>query len=216
MPGLTEYGRRHALSDAGALAWLAVGYARYLDGQYAQAIGALEVAKPQAGELIDYVVYLEKPACYAGMGNSAKVVELLQNFDGLMPELIFQKEVVAVYGNALAAQGRTPEAIAYLEAHRQPVRASVELALGRSYLHSASPEKGMEILKHLYFTMPASSEADQAAGSVNGAGSEIWKAAIPTRKGNSGPAGEGRAVGRGRAHLSRIREQGSGGGAGEH
>ena len=81
------------------------------------------------------------------------VVELLQNFDGLMPDSIFQKEVVAVYGSALSAQGRTPEAIAYLEAHRQPVRAAVELALGRSYLHSESPEKGLEILKHLNFTM---------------------------------------------------------------
>src|SRR5208282_5527724 len=58
---------------------------------------------------------------------------------------------------------RTQEAIAYLEAHRQPVRASVELALGRSYLHSERPEKGTEILKHLYFTMPASSEAEEAA-----------------------------------------------------
>ena len=130
----------------------------------------LEKARPQAGELTDYVEYLEA-VCYAGQGNSAKVVEILRDFDGLMPESIFQKEVVAVYGSALAAQGRTQEAIAYLEAHRQPVRAAVELALGRSYLHSESPEKGVEILKHLYFTMPVSSEADEAAVLLTAAGS---------------------------------------------
>ena len=78
-----------------------------------------------------------------------------------------------VYGSALTALGRTQEAIAYLEAHRQPVRAAVELALGRSYLHSESPEKGMEILKHLYFTMPASSEADEAAALLTAAGSGL-------------------------------------------
>jgi len=170
--GVEEYARRHALSDAGALAWLAVGYSRYLDEQYAQAIGALEMARPQAGDLTDYVLYLEA-VCYAGQGNSAKVVELLRNFDGLMPESIFQSEVVALYGNALTSLGRTQEAIAYLEAHRQPVRASLELALGKSYLHSERPEKGMEILKHLYFTMPASFEADQAAILLTGAGSGI-------------------------------------------
>ena len=170
--GVEGYARRHAGSDAGALAWLAVGYAHYLDEQYAPAISALEKARPQAGELTDYVQYLEA-VCYAGQGNSAMVVELLQNFDGLMPDSIFQKEVVAVYGSALSAQGRTPEAIAYLEAHRQPVRAAVELALGRSYLHSESPEKGLEILKHLNFTMPVSSEADEAATLLTAAGSGL-------------------------------------------
>ena len=170
--GVEGYARRHADSDAGALAWLAVGYAHYLDEQYGLAISALEKARPQAGELTDYVQYLEA-VCYAGQGNSAMVVELLQNFDGLMPDSIFQKEVVAVYGSALSAQGRTQEAIAYLEAHRQPMRAAVELALGRSYLHSESPEKGMEILKHLYFTMPVSSEADEAATLLTAAGSGL-------------------------------------------
>ena len=103
--GVEEYARRHAGSDAGALAWLAVGYSRYLDQQYAQAIGALEMARPQAGELTDYVQYLEA-VCYAGQGNSAKVVELLRDFDGQMPESIFQNEVVDVYGNALTSLGQ--------------------------------------------------------------------------------------------------------------
>jgi soluble lytic murein transglycosylase len=170
--GVEGYARRHEGSDAGAMAWLAVGYAHFLDEQYAPAISALEKARPQAGELTDYVEYLEA-VCYAAQGNSAKVVEILRDFDGLMPESIFQKEVVAVYGSALAAQGRTQEAIAYLEAHRQPVRAAVELALGRSYLHSESPEKGVAILKHLYFTMPVSSEADEAAVLLTAAGSGL-------------------------------------------
>jgi peptidoglycan lytic transglycosylase len=170
--GVEEYARRHAGSDAGALAWLAVGYSRYLDGQYAQAIGALEVAKPQAGELSDYVQYLEA-ASYSGQGSSAKVVELLRDFDGQEPQSIFQNEVVGLCGSALTSLGRTQDAIAYLEAHRQPVRASVELALGRSYLRSESPEKGMEILKHLYFTMPASTEADEAATLLTAAGSGL-------------------------------------------
>jgi soluble lytic murein transglycosylase len=168
--GVEDYARRHSADDAGALAWLAVGYSRVADQQYPQAIAALERAKPHAGELYDYVHYLEAIS-YGGEGNSAKVVELLRDFEIESPESIFRKDVVDVYGSALNAQGRTQEAITYLEAHRQPVRASVELALGKSYLRSNHPEKGMEILKHLYFTMPASAEAVEAAAQLTARGS---------------------------------------------
>jgi soluble lytic murein transglycosylase len=170
--GVEDYARRHAGSDAGALAWLAVGYSRVLDQQYPQAIAALEKAKPNAGDLYDYVRYLEALA-YGGQGNNGKVVEMLHNFEAESPESIFQKDVVDVFGNALTAQGKTEEAIAYLEAHRQPARAAVELALGKSYLHTNHPEKGMEILKHLYFTMPTSAEATEAATQLTATGSAL-------------------------------------------
>jgi soluble lytic murein transglycosylase len=170
--GVEDYARRHAGSDAGALAWLAVGYSRVLDQQYPQAITALEKAKPQVGELYDYVRYFEAMS-YGGEGNSAKVVELLRGFDVETPESIFLKDVVDIYGNALTTQGKTLEAIAYLEAHRLPTRASVEFALGKSYLHTDHPEKGMEILKHLYFTMPSSPEAAGAASQLTANGSAL-------------------------------------------
>lgn len=170
--GVEDYARRHAGSDAGALAWMAVGYSRVLDQQYPQAIAALEKAKPQAGELYDYVRYWEA-ICYGGQGNSAKVVELLRGFDTESPESIFLKDVVDIYGNALTTEGRTQDAIAYLEAHRLPMRASVELALGKSYLHTDHPEKGMAILKHLYFTMPSSPEAAAAASQLSASGSTL-------------------------------------------
>ena len=119
--GVEGYARRHVGSDAGALAWLTVGYSRILDQQYPQAIAALEKAKPNAGDLYDYVRYLEAVS-YGGEGNSGKVVELLRGFEAESPESIFLKDVVEVYGNALTAQGKTQEAIAYLEAHRLPTR----------------------------------------------------------------------------------------------
>ena len=167
-----DYARRHSASDAGSLAWLALGYAHVLDQHYDPAIAALEKARPLAGDLQDYIQYLEAVS-YAGKGDDARVVELLREFDVRMPESIFQKDVVPLYGNALAGLGRTQEATAYLEAHRLPVRASIELALGKSYLKSEHPEKGMEVLKHLYFTMPLSPEADDAAAQLNAAGSAL-------------------------------------------
>jgi len=49
----------------------------------------------------------------------------------------------------------------------------VELALGKSYLHTEHREKGMEILKHLYFTMPSSAEAVEAATQLTTTGSAL-------------------------------------------
>jgi soluble lytic murein transglycosylase len=170
--GVEDYARRHAGTDAGMLAWLAIGYARVQDQQYPQAIAALEKARPRAGELADYFRYLEGIS-YAAEGNQARAVELLRNFEDEAPESIFLKDVVDVYGTALNAQGRTREAISYLEARRAPTRAAVELALARCYLNSEHPEKGTEILKHLYFSMPTSAEADDAAKLLTAGGTAI-------------------------------------------
>ena len=167
-----EYARRHAGTDAGALAWLTIGYSHFLDGHYPEAIAALEKAKPHAGELYDYVRYFEAVS-YGGQGNSAKVAEMLRDFEREAPESIFQKDVIDIYGSALVSQGKTLEAITYLEAHRMPIKASVELALGKSYLHTDHPEKGMEILRRLYFTMPSSAEAAEAATQLAAAGSAL-------------------------------------------
>lgn len=170
--GVEEYARRHAGTDAGTLAWLSLGYARYQDQQYPQSIAALEKARPRAGELGDYVRYL-LAECYAAQNNSAKVIEQLHNFEEASPESIFLNDVVALYGAALDGAGRSQEAVNYLEAHRAPTRASVELALGKSYLHTANAAKGAEILRHLYFTMAASDQAVEAASVLRAQGSSL-------------------------------------------
>jgi soluble lytic murein transglycosylase len=51
--GVQAYARRHAGSDAAALAWLAIGYAHILDHDDTKAIPALKRAQPRAGELAD-------------------------------------------------------------------------------------------------------------------------------------------------------------------
>ena len=53
--GVEKFARAHAKEDAGALAWLAIGYAHTLDHDYAKAIDPLNRAKAGASELSDYV-----------------------------------------------------------------------------------------------------------------------------------------------------------------
>lgn len=47
--GVEAFARRHAKEDAGALAWLVLGYGHILDRDYVKAIDPLNRAKPHAG-----------------------------------------------------------------------------------------------------------------------------------------------------------------------
>src|SRR5512146_2023814 len=160
--GVEAYAAKHRKSDAGALAWLAIGYAHLLDKEYPQAEDALKKAQPHAGELADYIRWFLAQS-YAGQGNWPQVVATLRNFEKDSPESIFTRDVVDVYGNALVATGQAAEAARFLEANRLPTRADIELALGRAYMKAGQQAKGGEILRHLYVTMPSSPEADAAA-----------------------------------------------------
>ena len=71
------------------------------------------------------------------------------------------------------ASGRASEAVSFLEANRAPARADAELALGHAYLNSGDPAKGIEILRHLYLTMPLSTEAVQAGAELIAKGSSL-------------------------------------------
>ena len=170
--GVQGYATRHANTDPGAMANLALGYAHIVDHDYAKALPNLAKAQQRAGELADYVRYFQALACQ-GQGDNEKVIATLRNFEQNFPESVFQREVVDLYGGALVASGNAHEAINYLEAHRTPTRASVELSLGRAYLKAGETQKGMEVLRHLYFTMPASGEAADAATLMQSQGSAL-------------------------------------------
>jgi soluble lytic murein transglycosylase len=159
--GVESYARSHAKEDAGALAWLVVGYAHILDHDYAKAIDPLNHAKPNAGDLGDYVnFYLG--SSYLQTGQNAEAIAALAEFDKTYPDSLLIRDAHVVYANALLAAGRAREAIPVLEKDREPTRAEVELALGRAYAASGEQEKAANIFRNLYFTMPLSAEASQA------------------------------------------------------
>ncbi len=156
------FARRHPDSDAGSLAWLALGYAHLRQKEFPQAIAALEKARPHAGELFDYVLYFEASA-EANLGHQPRVAELIKTLNASADESIFANaEAVELYATALDTQGHPDEAARYLEGHRTPARAAVELALGKADLHAGRAE-GANVLRHLYYTMPLSEQAETAA-----------------------------------------------------
>jgi soluble lytic murein transglycosylase len=159
--GVEAYARAHSKEDAGALAWLVVGYAHFIDHDYAKAIEPLNRAKPMAGDLGDYISYY-LGTCYLQTGHQAEGMAELANFETAYPDSLLIRDAHLSYANALLSEGRAVEAAELLEKDRRPVRSDIELAIGKAYAALGQSPKASEALGNVYYNMPTSAEADAA------------------------------------------------------
>ncbi len=163
--GVEAFARRHPKEDAGALAWLVIGYARTLDHDYAKAIDPFNRAKAGASELGDYVAYYLADA-YLNTAHNAEALSSLADFDTKFPDSLLIRDAHVVYASALLAEGRAAEAAALLEKERSPVRSDVELAIGRAYEASGDTKKAASAFRNVFYNLPNSSEADAAGAEL--------------------------------------------------
>ena len=159
--GVEGFARHHSAEDAGSLAWLAIGYAHYIDHDCAKAIEPLNRAKPHAGDIGDYVAYY-LAACYLQTGRTAEALAILGTFDHTYTTSLLLRDAHVLYANGLLTDNRAKEAIALLENEREPVRSDLEFTLGRAYAASGEPSKAVAVLRHLLYTLPLSIEASAA------------------------------------------------------
>ncbi len=159
--GVATYARAHAKEDAGALAWLVLGYAHVLDRDYAKAIDPLNRAKVRAGDLGDYVAYY-LGVSYLQTGHTAEALATLEDFSKSHPDSLLVRDARLSYADALLLEGQSAEAATLLEQNRTPVRSDIEFALGRAYAASGKNAKAAEIFANIYYTMPTAVEADAA------------------------------------------------------
>ena len=159
--GIEAFARKHSADDAGSLAWLAVGYGRFLDHDCAKAIDPLNRAKPHAGDIGDYVAfYLAN--CYIQIGRNSEAIAALAAFEKTYPASLLVRDVRVMHANALLTDNRPKEAVALLENDRVPLRSDLEYALGRAYQAAGDLSRAAGVLQHLYFTVPLSPEASSA------------------------------------------------------
>jgi soluble lytic murein transglycosylase len=159
--GVEHFARLHAKEDAGALAWLVIGYARVLDRQYAQAIDPLNRAKVHAGDLGDYVAYYLGTS-YMQTGRTAEAIANLVDFGKTHPDSLLVRDAAVSYADALVVEGQPAEAVAGLEPIRTPMRSDVEFAIGKAYAALGENAKAVVAFENVYYTMPVSGEADDA------------------------------------------------------
>ncbi len=159
--GVEAYARHHSKEDAGGLAWLVIGYAHWLDHDYAKAIDPLSRAKAGASELGDYVAYYLGDS-YLKSGRNPEALAALAEFGHSFPDSLLIRDAHVDYAAVLFDEGRAAEAAAVLEKERQPVRSDIELAIGRAYEAAGENEKAVGAFRNLYFNLPNSFEADAA------------------------------------------------------
>jgi soluble lytic murein transglycosylase len=168
--GVEGFARKHSGEDAGSLAWLAVGYAHFLDHDCAKAIDPLNRAKPHAGDIGDYAAfYLAN--CYIQTGRNAEALAALSAFEKAYPASLLVRDARVLHANALLTDNRPTEADALLENDRVPLRADLEYALGRAYEAAGDMPKAAAVFQHLYFTVPLSPEAGGAETELRKMGS---------------------------------------------
>jgi soluble lytic murein transglycosylase len=159
--GVENYAHTHAGTEAGALAWFAIGYAHYLDAQYPVAITALQKAQPQIGELKDYVAFFIGNS-YVLSNNPEESLAYLRDFGTRFPDSLYTHEATIANAKALMALNQPTEAIRILEAHRTPSNAETEYYLGKAYVQNGQAKTGAEILQRIYYEYAANYLADAA------------------------------------------------------
>ena len=159
--GVEAYARAHAKEDAGALAWLVVGYAHVLDHDCAKAIDPLNRAKPLAGDLGDYVAYY-LGTCYLQTGHQAEGLATLANFSATYPDSLLVRDAHLGLATGWVTEGRAYEAAELLAKDRLPPRSDIELELGKALAASGQAAKASEAFANVYYNMPISPEADAA------------------------------------------------------
>lgn len=159
--GVENYAHTHAGTEAGALAWFAVGYAHYLDAQYPAAIAALQKAQPQIGELADYVSFFIGNSFLMG-NNPEESLGYLRDFGTRFPDSLYDHDAIISYSKALLALNRPTDAIKLLEAHHIPAHADTEYYLGKAYVQNGQGQIGANLLQHVYYDYATSSLADAA------------------------------------------------------
>src|SRR5208283_1623665 len=153
--GVENYAHSHANTEAGALAWFAIGYAHYLDAQYPAAIAAMQKAQPYIGELKDYTSFFIGNS-YVQSNSPDASFTYLRDFGTRFPDSLYAHDATIAYARALLATNRPAEAIHLLEEHRMPASAETEYFLGKAYVQTALGHTGAEILRRVYYNYPTS------------------------------------------------------------
>ena len=152
--GVEGYARRNSKEDAGALAWLVVGYAHTLDHDYAKAIDPLLPAPRlvSAKWQINIAYYLGD--AYQRTGNNSQAIATLADFSSKFPDSLLIRDAHVVYANALFDEGKAAEAAALLEKDRAPHAATLNWSLDERTNSPATRRKRLLPLKIFTLIFP--------------------------------------------------------------
>jgi soluble lytic murein transglycosylase len=162
--GVQTYAEKHAGTEAGALAWFAIGYAHYLDAQYPTAISAMQKAAPKMGELADYTSFFIGNS-YVLSNSPEESLTYLRDFGTRYPDSLYAHDAMIAQAKALLALNRPAEAVRLLEAYRGS-GPEAEFYLAKAYAANGQGRAGAELFRHIYYEYATSYLADNAGAEL--------------------------------------------------
>jgi soluble lytic murein transglycosylase len=162
--GVQNYANVHAGTNAGALAWFAIGYAHYLDGQYPAAIAAMQKAEPKMGELGDYTAFFIGNS-YVLSNQPEASFTYLRDFAARYPDSIYAHDAVIAHGKALLADNRPAEAVHLLQTYGGS-GVEADFYLAKAQAGSGQSKQAAELFRHIYYDYATNYLADQASAEL--------------------------------------------------
>ncbi len=159
--GVEGFAARHPQDDAGAMAWLVLGYAHLQDKQYDAASVALAKAHGHDGELADYSAYFLAQS-YVESKEYAQAQSVVKDFAVKYPDSLFQREANTLNARAALELGKPAVAIALLNKYPADERASESILLARGYAANGQNDKALAVARRIYYQTPLAVEADDA------------------------------------------------------
>ena len=166
-----KYARAHRNDSSGAMAWLAIGYARLQEKKNDAAIPALQSARLHESGLNDYTDLFLAQAL-AGAGQQMEAASALADFKQRNPDTILARDATIARAEALISAGEASTAVAELEPLRAQGRADVEFLTGKAYEAAADPQKAIAAFTHVYVDFPAAWQAANAANELKKLGTD--------------------------------------------
>jgi len=162
--GVEHYATIHAGTDAGALAWFAIGYAHYLDSQYPAAISAMQKAAPKMGELGDYTSFFIGNS-YVLSNQPEESFTYLRDFAARYPDSIYAHDAMIAHAKGLLADNRPAEAVHLLQPYRGS-GAEADFYLAKAYEAIGQGREAATLFRQIYYDHATNSLADNAGAEL--------------------------------------------------
>jgi len=164
---LEQFAARHPAHQAGALAYLALGYSAIEEKRFAEAATYLKSGRAIRSQVADYLDYFLASSLQS-TGRHREALEVLDGFEQRYPSSSLGGRAVLARAESWIATGQASSAAALLKSRLGALKApEAEVLLGRACEAAGDPSAAAEAYRHAYYLYPNSDEADDAEQALN-------------------------------------------------
>lgn len=165
-PQLRHYAESQITPEQRGLAYFALGYQEYEEGEYATAAKDLREAAGSNFSLADYASYYSATSARKA-NDPVQAVEVVRDFAANFPKSPLRSQALGLLAESLIDSQKPQEAVQVLIGEltvRQ--HANLSLLVAKAYEQFGDFQQAARAFQYVYFAFPASSQAKEASGAL--------------------------------------------------